>query len=71
MCTHSFLPHDIQQETWITKRHPWYDAVAMTRPRRHLCVIGDSSTIVHGGAYLKKWMEWLEKNADVRFAELD
>ncbi|QRW25820.1 P-loop containing nucleoside triphosphate hydrolase protein [Rhizoctonia solani] len=38
--------------------------VAMTRPRRHLCVVGDSSTVEKGGAYLKKWMTWLENNAD-------
>ncbi|KAG9082568.1 hypothetical protein FRC06_004931 [Ceratobasidium sp. 370] len=42
--------------------------VAMTRPRRHLCVIGDSSTVEKGGAYLKKWMSWLDDNADVRYA---
>ncbi|KAG8686809.1 hypothetical protein FRC09_013908 [Ceratobasidium sp. 395] len=42
--------------------------VAMTRPRRHLCVIGDSSTVEKGGTYLKKWMSWLEDNADVRYA---
>ncbi|EUC61245.1 P-loop nucleoside triphosphate hydrolase [Rhizoctonia solani AG-3 Rhs1AP] len=42
--------------------------VAMTRPRRHLCVVGDSSTVEKGGAYLKKWMTWLENNADVRYA---
>ncbi|KAG8830770.1 hypothetical protein FRC17_004265 [Serendipita sp. 399] len=42
--------------------------VAMTRARKHLCVIGDSSTIKHGSSYLKKWMEWLEENADVRYA---
>lgn len=42
--------------------------VAMTRPRRHLCVIGDSSTVETGGPYLKKWMAWLDANADVRYA---
>lgn len=44
--------------------------VAMTRAKRHLCVIGDSSTVQHGGGYLKKWLAWLEANADVRFAEI-
>lgn len=44
--------------------------VAMTRARRHLCVVGDSSTVSHGGAYLKKWMDWLEANADVRFPDV-
>ncbi|KAF8579998.1 P-loop containing nucleoside triphosphate hydrolase protein [Ramaria rubella] len=43
--------------------------VAMTRAKRHLCVVGDSSTIRRGGGkYLKKWMAWLESEADVRFA---
>ncbi|OCH92757.1 P-loop containing nucleoside triphosphate hydrolase protein [Obba rivulosa] len=45
--------------------------VAMTRAKRHLCVIGDSSTVQHGGPFLKKWMSWLEANADVRFAGLE
>ncbi|EIM87529.1 P-loop containing nucleoside triphosphate hydrolase protein [Stereum hirsutum FP-91666 SS1] len=45
--------------------------VAMTRARRHLCIVGDSSTVQHGGSYLKKWLAWLEANADVRFAEID
>ncbi|KIJ28163.1 hypothetical protein M422DRAFT_61944 [Sphaerobolus stellatus SS14] len=43
--------------------------VAMTRAKRHLCVVGDSSTIRRGGGkYLKKWMDWLENEADLRFA---
>jgi len=33
-----------------------------------VCVIGDSSAIQHGNSYLKKWMAWLEENADLRFA---
>ncbi|KAI0664804.1 P-loop containing nucleoside triphosphate hydrolase protein [Cubamyces menziesii] len=45
--------------------------VAMTRARRHLCVIGDSSTVQHGSPFLKKWMAWLEANADVRYAGLE
>jgi len=45
--------------------------VAMTRPRRHLCVVGDSETVSQGGAYLKSWMQWLEQNAEVRYAGLD
>ncbi|KAJ3818720.1 P-loop containing nucleoside triphosphate hydrolase protein [Lentinula raphanica] len=45
--------------------------VAMTRARRHLCVIGDSSTVKHGGSYLNKWMQWLDENADVRYAGID
>ncbi|KAG1861195.1 AAA domain-containing protein [Suillus subalutaceus] len=45
--------------------------VAMTRAKRHLCIVGDSSTVKHGSPYLKKWLAWLEANADVRFAEFD
>jgi DNA polymerase alpha-associated DNA helicase A len=42
--------------------------VAMTRPRMQLCVVGDSNTVGKGSGYLKKWMGWLEENADVRYA---
>ncbi|KAJ3888666.1 P-loop containing nucleoside triphosphate hydrolase protein [Lentinula edodes] len=45
--------------------------VAMTRAKRHLCVVGDSSTVIHGGSYLKKWLRWLDENADVRYAGID
>ena len=61
--------------------------VAMTRAKRHLvsfvilyhangadvlkCIIGDSSTVQHGSPFLKKWMSWLENNADVRYAGLE
>ncbi|KAG6860240.1 hypothetical protein C0995_013786 [Termitomyces sp. Mi166 len=45
--------------------------VAMTRAKRHLCVVGDSSTICHGGNYLKKWLAWLDANADVKYAGLE
>ncbi|EIW60347.1 P-loop containing nucleoside triphosphate hydrolase protein [Trametes versicolor FP-101664 SS1] len=45
--------------------------VAMTRARRHLCVVGDSSTVQHGSPFLKKWMAWLDANADVRYAGLE
>ncbi|KAI6126687.1 P-loop containing nucleoside triphosphate hydrolase protein [Pisolithus sp. B1] len=31
--------------------------VAMTRAKRHLCIVGDSSTVQHGGGYLKKFAE--------------
>ncbi|KAJ3536793.1 hypothetical protein NM688_g6788 [Phlebia brevispora] len=45
--------------------------VAMTRAKRLLCVVGDSSTVQHGSPFLKKWMSWLENNADVRYGGLD
>jgi hypothetical protein len=35
------------------------------------CVVGDSSTVQHGGSFLKKWLAWLEANADVRYAGFD
>ncbi|KAJ6590950.1 P-loop containing nucleoside triphosphate hydrolase protein [Mycena vulgaris] len=45
--------------------------VAMTRAKRHLCVVGDSATVCYGGKYLKRWLAWLEKHADVRYAGLE
>lgn len=55
--------------------------VAMTRAKRHLCVICDSDTLLGnkgGGStlnrndagFLKRWIEWLSDEADLRFSEL-
>ncbi|KAM4054819.1 AAA domain-containing protein [Hirsutella rhossiliensis] len=44
--------------------------VAMTRPKRSLTVIGDSETVKRGSKFLKKWMEFLEENADLRYPDL-
>ncbi|KAI9760237.1 MAG: hypothetical protein M1840_002580 [Geoglossum simile] len=44
--------------------------VAMTRPKRHLCIIGDSDTVSRGGPFLKRWMEYLEENADLRYPDV-
>ncbi|KXT18854.1 hypothetical protein AC579_3535 [Pseudocercospora musae] len=44
--------------------------VAMTRPKRQLCVIGDSETISSGSKFLKLWMAHLEENADLRYPNL-
>jgi DNA polymerase alpha-associated DNA helicase A len=44
--------------------------VAMTRPKRHLCVIGDAETVKRGGGFLRKWMEFLEEKADLRYPDL-
>ena len=44
--------------------------VAMTRPRRHLCVIGDSETVSRGSKFLKSWMQHLEDHADLRYPDL-
>ncbi|KAL6711436.1 hypothetical protein ACN47E_004370 [Coniothyrium glycines] len=41
--------------------------VAMTRPKRHLCVIGDSETISKGSRFLASWMDFLEADADLRY----
>ncbi|RMD39985.1 hypothetical protein DV735_g5144, partial [Chaetothyriales sp. CBS 134920] len=41
--------------------------VAITRPKRHLCVVGDSETVSRGSAFLKSYMAWLEENADLRY----
>ncbi|ETN43672.1 uncharacterized protein HMPREF1541_02831 [Cyphellophora europaea CBS 101466] len=45
--------------------------VAMTRPKRHLCVIGDSETVSRGSSFLKRWMKFLEDEADLRYPSLD
>lgn len=44
--------------------------VAMTRPKRHLCVIGDSETVSRGSKFLKSWMTFLEDNADLRYPNI-
>lgn len=44
--------------------------VAMTRPKRHLCVIGDSETVGKGSRFLKRWMEHLEAEADLRYPDV-
>jgi len=43
--------------------------VAMTRPKRHLCVCGDSETISRGSQFLQHWMGFLEENADLRYPD--
>ena len=44
--------------------------VAMTRPRRQLCVIGDAETVGRGSGFLKRWMDFLEKEADLRYPDV-
>ncbi|KAL1592740.1 hypothetical protein SLS60_011156 [Paraconiothyrium brasiliense] len=44
--------------------------VAMTRPKRHLCVIGDSETVGRGSKFLKAWMDFLEEKADLRYPNI-
>ncbi|KAL5336569.1 P-loop containing nucleoside triphosphate hydrolase protein [Aspergillus crustosus] len=43
--------------------------VAMTRPKRHLCVCGDSDTISKGSGFLKRWMAHLEEHSDLRYPD--
>lgn len=49
--------------------HVLMKIVAMTRPRRHLVIIGDSETISSGNKYLKRWMQHLEVHADLRYPD--
>ena len=49
---------------------PGFDTVAMTRPKRHLCVVGDSETVGKGSEFLKRWMLFLETEADLRYPDL-
>ncbi|KFY50769.1 hypothetical protein V496_09183 [Pseudogymnoascus sp. VKM F-4515 (FW-2607)] len=44
--------------------------VSMTRPRRHLCVIGDAETVAKGSGFLKRWMAFLEEVSDLRYPDL-
>lgn len=44
--------------------------MAMTRPKRHLCVVGDSETVAKGSKFLKRWMQYLEAEADLRYPDL-
>ncbi|KAL8850628.1 MAG: hypothetical protein Q9221_004414 [Calogaya cf. arnoldii] len=44
--------------------------VAMTRPKRHLCVVGDSETVSKGSKFLKEWMQHLEEHADLRYPDI-
>lgn len=43
--------------------------VAMTRPRRQLCVVGDSETISKGSGFLARWMKYLEDESDLRYPD--
>ncbi|KAL2312007.1 DNA polymerase alpha-associated DNA helicase A [Schizosaccharomyces pombe] len=39
--------------------------VAITRPKRHLCVIGDSNTVKWASEFFHQWVDFLEENAIV------
>ncbi|EEB08346.1 DNA polymerase alpha-associated DNA helicase A [Schizosaccharomyces japonicus yFS275] len=39
--------------------------VAITRAKRHLCVVGDAMTVRNGSDFLKSWIDYMEENAIV------
>ncbi|KAK9765523.1 hypothetical protein K7432_006085 [Basidiobolus ranarum] len=43
--------------------------VAITRPKRHLCVIGNSETVGMKDEFLRKYCEWVMDNGEVRYAD--
>ncbi|KAK9493790.1 P-loop containing nucleoside triphosphate hydrolase protein [Lipomyces doorenjongii] len=44
--------------------------VAMTRPMRYLCVIGDTETLSRGSKFLKAWVDWATNYADIRYPDV-
>ncbi|CAK7901971.1 DNA polymerase alpha-associated DNA helicase A [[Candida] anglica] len=45
--------------------------VAITRPKRHLCVVGDLELMqVSGVKFLKNWAEFAEENFEIRYPQL-
>lgn len=45
--------------------------VAITRPRRQLCVIGDTETLSKSNSkFLKRWVDWLEDNALIDYPDV-
>lgn len=44
--------------------------VAMTRPRRQLCVVGDTQTIGRGSKFLRQWVKWSEENSLIDFPDI-
>ncbi|KAK9320640.1 P-loop containing nucleoside triphosphate hydrolase protein [Lipomyces orientalis] len=44
--------------------------VAMTRPRRYLCVIGDTETLSKGSTFLKGWVDWAMDYAEIRYPDV-
>ncbi|KAK3114423.1 hypothetical protein LTR53_007273 [Teratosphaeriaceae sp. CCFEE 6253] len=54
--------------TLLARTHRAYE-LAMTRPKRHLCVVGDSETVGKGSKFLKAWMGFLEDHADLRYPD--
>lgn len=45
--------------------------VAITRPKRQLCVVGDMETIGENrNQFLSKWVKWAEEHAEIRYIDL-
>ncbi|CCH45172.1 DNA-binding protein SMUBP-2 [Wickerhamomyces ciferrii] len=45
--------------------------VAITRPKRQLCIVGDMETINQGCKFLHDWVEWNEENCELIYPNLD
>lgn len=46
--------------------------VAMSRPKKQLCVIGNMEMLQRcGNKYLKEWADWSEENSDLRYPDID
>lgn len=45
--------------------------VAMTRPKRHLCVVGNMETLARGTKFLKEWTNWAEDNSELEYPDID
>lgn len=43
--------------------------VAMTRPRMHLCVVGNMET-VSSNKFMKSWVDWAEENAQLDYPDV-
>lgn len=44
--------------------------VAMTRPKRHLCIVGNTTTIGRGSKFLHSWVGWSEDNSMLEFPDI-
>lgn len=46
--------------------------VAMTRPKKQLCVIGNMETLERSQVtFLKKWVNWSEENSEIRYPDVN
>lgn len=46
--------------------------VAMTRPKKQLCVVGSIEMLQRcGNQYLRHWANWNEENSDLRYPDID